>query len=271
MFLNSVVLILQEILEAALLVSVLLVFTRVNGMRAGWVFLGLAAGCVGALIFSLNMATISEWFDYVGQEVVNASLQYAITLLLALFAFCYGTGRARLKSWMLTCMILSVTFSLSREGAEIFIYIEGVLSQPPHIRPTLTGAGIGAGIGVSVGVLLYYGLLWFPGRWVTFCCLLLLAMVAGNMSSQGTLLLTQADWLPPTATLWDTGTAIAENSIPGHLLYALIGYEATPSLLQAVAYAAGILLVLASHWLGRRRAAGTISHHSTPITQTEQS
>lgn len=262
MFLSSVVLILQEILEAALLVSVLLAFTRVNRLHPAWVFVGLALGCLGSLLLSLNMATVSEWFDYVGQEVVNASMQYAITLLLALLALCYTTGKPRLRPWLFVCMVVSVAFSLTREGAEVFIYIEGVLNQPPHIRPTLTGAGIGAGIGISVGVLLYYALLWLPKRWIAPCCLLLLALIGGNMSSQATLLLTQADWLPATAKLWDSGQWLPENSIPGHLLYALIGYEATPSVLQGIAYAAGIVLVLALAGVGRQQR----SNASTPST-----
>lgn len=254
MFLNSVVLILQEILEAALLVSVLMVFSRLDERRPYWLLTALSAGFAGSLLLSLNMANVSEWFDYVGQEVVNASMQYAITLLLALFAFSMSGDRSPGRQRLVTiCMVGSVAFSLTRENAEVFIYIEGVLSQPSHLQPTLTGAGIGAGIGISVGILLYYSLFWLPRRWITSCCLLLLALIAGNMSSQATLLLTQADWLPPTAILWDSGHWLPENSIPGHLLYALVGYEATPSVLQGVAYAAGIILVALMAWLGSRQ------------------
>lgn len=253
MFLSSVVLILQEILEAALLVSVLLAFTRVNHMKPYWMIVGLGGGSLGALVLSLYMGTVSEWFDYVGQEIVNASMQYGIALCLALFSFCYLLDRPGLRGWLLLFMALSVALSLTREGAEIFIYIEGVLSQPPHIRPTLTGAGIGAGIGISVGVLLYYGLLGLPKTWVKTCCIVLLAMIAGNMSAQATQLLTQADWLPATSIIWDSSQWLPESSIPGHLLYALIGYEATPSLLQGIAYLTGILLVMLLAWLGYMR------------------
>lgn len=254
MFLNSVVLILQEILEAALLVSVLMVFSRLDQRRPYWLIAALGAGFIGSLLLSLNMATVSEWFDFVGQEVVNASMQYAITLLLAVFAFFFSDNKSSSRQLLLPlCMTASVAFSLTREGAEVFIYIEGVMSQPSHLRPTMTGAGIGAGIGISVGILLYYSLFWLPRRWITTSCLLLLALIAGNMSSQATLLLTQADWLPPTAILWDSSHWLPENSIPGHLLYALVGYEATPSVLQGVAYGAGITLVSMMAWLGSRQ------------------
>ncbi|WP_461518386.1 FTR1 family protein [Porticoccus sp.] len=251
MLLNSVVLILQEILEAALLVSVLMAFTRVINLRVYWLAGGIGLGCIGSLILSLNMVTISEWFDYVGQEVVNASLQFAITLVLALLTLLYSLKTPATLKWLPFCMTLAVACSLTREGSEIFIYIEGVLSQPPHIRPTLTGSGIGAGIGISVGVLLYYGLLGLPRHWIIYSCLLLLAIIAGNMSAQAAVLLIQADWLSSSIVLWNSSNWLPENSIPGHLLYALIGYEATPSLLQGLAYGAGILSVIMAWSLGR--------------------
>ena len=53
-------------------------------------------------------------------------------------------------------------------------------------------------------------------------------------------LLVQADWLPSQAPLWDTSAALPENSPPGQLLYALLGYEATPGPWQ-VGLSAGAL------------------------------
>ncbi|WP_461480912.1 FTR1 family protein [Porticoccus sp.] len=253
MFLSSVVLILQEILEAALLVSLLLAFSRINNLRLYWMGGALCLGFAGALLLSLNMVAVSEWFDYVGQEVVNASLQLSITLLLTLLTLLYTLGSPATLRWLPLCMVLSVACALTREGSEVFIYIQGALSQPPHVRPTLTGAGIGAGIGISAGVLLYYGLLGLPRHWVVPSCLLLMAMIAGNMAAQAAMLLIQADWLPYSLVIWDSSGWLPENSITGHLLYALIGYEATPSLLQALAYGAGILSVALAWHVGRIR------------------
>ncbi len=73
--------------------------------------------------------------------------------------------------------------------------------------------------------------------------LVLLALFAGNMAAQTILLLTQADWMPYTPQLWDTTGLLTEYSVTGQLLYALIGYEATPSLAQAVSYVAAMLLL----------------------------
>jgi high-affinity iron transporter len=66
------------------------------------------------------------------------------------------------------------------------------------------------------------------------------------MAAQTILLLNQADWLPFTPTAWDTGGLLSESSVLGQLAYALIGYEATPSIMQVGAYTLGLVIVLLS-------------------------
>ena len=75
MLLSSVIIILREVLEAALLISVLLVLTRSLDKSFRWVLWALLAGMIGAMVYGISIDTISEWFDGVGQEVVNALLQ----------------------------------------------------------------------------------------------------------------------------------------------------------------------------------------------------
>lgn len=284
MFLNSVILILQEFLEAALLISVLLVFSKRCNIRPLWVIPGVALGAMGALIFALNMAQISEWFDYVGQEVINALIQLALLLILGLLSFqlsirttspnTFGDtihfshgSNSRLKNSLkiMVSMILAVSLAITREGSEIFIYIGGIINQPSHVQPTLSGSGIGAGIGISAGVLIYYGLLVLPFKKVMPISLLLLALIGGNMVSQAALLLTQADWLPYSKVLWDSSTLLPENSVAGHLLYALMGYEATPSLFQFASYLSGVSLILLCWLLGTLIGTPTLSALPTTV------
>lgn len=276
MFLNSVILILQEILEAALLVSVLLVLSKRYGIKPQWLIAAIAIGVVGALLFAINMAQISEWFDYVGQEVVNALIQLTILLSLGVFTallprnshfsvdpFNFKHRKSIQKSrWVISWMLLIVSLALTREGSEVFIYIGGVIGHPSHMQPTLTGAGIGAGIGLSAGVLIYYGLLGLPTKWIVPGGLVLLSLVAGNMASQATLLLTQADWVPYSQILWDSSKLLPENSIFGHLLYALVGYEATPSLFQGISYICGMLLIFLCNLL----RTISVTHHKNSKT-----
>jgi high-affinity iron transporter len=72
------------------------------------------------------------------------------------------------------------------------------------------------------------------------------------MLMQASMLLEQVDWLPSATAVWDSSGLISERSIAGELLYAVFGYEATPSALQLALYLSG-LAVMALAWLAPRR------------------
>jgi high-affinity iron transporter len=256
MFLNAVVLVLQEILEAALLLSVMLVFTRLFHLvwqqnfllRDSWVYYGIVLGGLGAGIYAQLTPQISSWFDYVGQEVVNAGIHVVTLSLLTVLTFVAPLSHLDAKPYARSrlvslCMIGIVLLSIVREGSEIMQYMGGIASQSDNFTPVLFGGIIGAGIGVSTGILLFYGIVNLQTRVAFRSALILLCLIAGNMAAQVAMLLNQADWLPYTPVVWNSSNLIPETSVFGHLLYALIGYEATPSLLQVCFYAAGIVLV----------------------------
>ena len=142
---------------------------------------------------------------------------------------------------VLMCII--VVLGITREVSEIILYMNGVMSNPVNVSPAILGAIMAAGIGVSSGIVLYFLILSMPVIWSYRVCMLLLALFAGNMSSQAILLLTQADWLPYTPELWNSSALIPEYSVTGQLLYALVGYEANPSILQVIFYFSSALLI----------------------------
>lgn len=254
MFLNAVILILQELLEAALLVSVLLALLRQLRMlwpqlhaRRNRVFLSLPAGALGAWVYAAWMPAISEWFDYVGQDVVNALIQAGIVVLVLCFGWLYPHGRTQSgsKASLATlCLAGMVALVLTREGSEIILYVAGVMGQPGNLTPVLLGGLMASGIGLSSGVFLHYGLVSLRAPFALRTALVLLALFIGNMAVQAVMLLTQADWLPYTPEVWDSSGLLDEASIAGQLLFALVGYEATPSLLQLLVYLAVIAAVM---------------------------
>ncbi len=253
MLFTSVVLISQEILEASLFISVLMVFSRICLISRRWLYPALCLGFLGALWYSLELDRVSEWFDYVGQEIVNASLQCAIYLLVLCFtALFVARERIRLSGLLIAlCMALIVAFAVVREGSEIIIYLSGFIKNRELLFPALVGSGIGAGIGLSVGALLFYLLVHLAPRWRQNSCLILLALLGANMLSQASRGLMQADWLPSGQALWDSSFLLSERSIVGHIAYALVGYEATPSAVQVSCYLGGFALVVAAMFWGR--------------------
>lgn len=245
MLINSVALILEETLEAALLISMLLAMTGLWLNSKRWLLYSFLLGFASAYLYAATMADISEWFNFVGQEVVNAFLQAMIAVLLMLFAWQVYSGSDNVKHKnLMMCCAAAVVFSICREGAEILLYLKGFSASHEAYLAVMIGSGLGFGIGISVGVLLYYGLVNISLSYKLQLYRVLLAIFSGNMLSQACVQLIQADWLPAAQPLWDTSSWIAEHSISGHILYSLIGYEATPSGLQILAYLIGIAAVL---------------------------
>lgn len=271
MLLSSVILVLQETLEAALLATVLLTISNQQWNRVAWLLIGIGGGMVLSFLYASNMREISEWFDYLGQEIVNASLQILTTLLVvvgtwALFKSRQFDARSgpsqknRFTSLFIFCAAGAVVLAITREGSEVLLYLGGFLLQKEYFQTVMTGSSIGFSIGLSLCILLYYGLLSLPHNWRLDVSVILLAIFAGNMLSRAVLQLTQADWISSAQAFWDTSEWLPESSTLGKSLYALLGYEATPSAAQLIAYILGMVLVLASG------AAGKYSKDNNPTT-----
>jgi high-affinity iron transporter len=243
MFLSSVILVLREVLEAALLFALLLAYSRFLELRFSWVVVGLVVGFAGATVYALQIGTVSQWFGYVGQEVVNATLQLGIYLCFLAFAVCAARYRRGLFAGdraLMLLMALTIALAISREGSEIIIYLSGFLQLPDMLRTVVAGGALGAGIGISAGAMVYFGLLALGRHVAGRLGAALLVLVAGGMVAQATQLLTQADWIPGSLPAWDSAWLVEESTVTGQLLYALVGYEATPTWQQLAAYASAV-------------------------------
>lgn len=247
MLLNSVIIILREVLEAALLLSVLLAMSRFMELRTRWFYGSLAVGILGSVLYGNNLATISNAFDGTGQELLNAGLQIVIYLLLLVIAALMVANHylSAYRLPQLQCaMLLAVALAVLREGSEIYVYLSAFRYQPEAFPGVMTGALLGTGIGFSVGALTYYLLLGLPRRYTLVVSCVLLTLVAAGMTSQATQLLIQADWLPAQAPLWDTSELLPEGSLAGQLLYALVSYEASPTPIEVVIYCVSVTLMV---------------------------
>ncbi len=255
MLLNSVIIILREVLEAALLISVLLAFSKLLNLSYRWIVWSVGMGIVGAFIYGANVSTVSGWFEGVGQEVMNALLQLGIFTLLLIFIVLAIQQFKRTECHthlIIIIMGMIVSLAIIREGSEILIYLNNFTQVNDHFSAVLSGAVIGAGIGSSVGIIVYYLLCNVIPRWSVNAGIILLILIAAGMLSQASLLLIQADWLPSQLPLWNSSEFISEHSIVGQLLYAVIGYEATPTPVQAGFYFGGLALSVALFLLAKR-------------------
>ncbi|MCP5145623.1 MAG: FTR1 family protein [Gammaproteobacteria bacterium] len=248
--LQSVIIFLREILEAALLISVLLGANYLCEIRRRWVLISVVAGLVGALLVAFNLAALTDALDGTGQEIFNASSLFAIAMLAASFCIVFAAlvkvNGSNTHPVLRTLSIILVAISIAHEGAELAVFCYAFSFSGDPVAPMILGAMFGIGIGASAGTLIYYLLLALPRPRIVMSVLLVL--IAAGATAQAIGYLAQAGLTPAQFPLWDSSWLLQEESLPGQLLYALIGYEASPTGLQVAGYLAmlvGVPLLIA--------------------------
>jgi high-affinity iron transporter len=243
MLLNAVVIVLRETLEAGVLLSLLLTIANARRVPVRWMLLAFVAGVCCAAAYASQLGTISLWFDYTGQELVNASIQYAIYFCLCgISLLAFVPPPAALPHPLLHVLLaLTVTLATVREGAEIILFFSSYLQGNGALSRALTSGFIGLMIGLSAGALVYFAIQSLPKKVIPRVQLVLVALLAAGMVAQATQLLIQADWLPSALPLWDSGALLDEQSTLGQLAYAVFGYETTPTALEFGVYMTALL------------------------------
>lgn len=248
--LSALIIILREVLEAGLIISALLAATRIKQMASRNLTIGIGCGLVGALFIAGNMDAISNFGDGIGQELLNALLDITIIVMLACSNAAGLLDHNRpVIGWFAAG---TIACAVSREFSEIVIYASGFSGSFSAFMPVLIGGTIGTGIGLSIGALLYYLLVYQPPKRALFITAILLALIGAGMGAEAISYLDQAGLTPAQQPFWDTSHWLAEGSIGGQLLHALIGYEATPTPLQFITYILVFLFISGLGWLGGR-------------------
>ena len=249
---SAIVIVLRETLEASILISVMLSIGRHYRLGISWLFIALTVGLVGATFYALNLGTISDMFDYVGQEVVNALLQYTIYFILLVICVAQYHGSSKSLRHLVVFMGAAVAIAVVREGGELVIFYSGILQDEANLLNAATSGFIGLAVGMSAGALCFYALAALPSLQVRKIHIILICFIAGGMVLQATQLLIQADWIPAYTAIWDSNWLLSEASITGQLAYAVFGYEATPSLLELSVYLNALLIMPALVLLSKR-------------------
>ena len=85
MLLNSVIIVLREVTEAALIFSILIALSKTMGFNLKWIAFYLLLGMIGATLYAMNINSISQWFNGMGQELTNALFQISIYITLIIY------------------------------------------------------------------------------------------------------------------------------------------------------------------------------------------
>lgn len=258
--LATAVIVLREVLEAALVVSIVLAATRGVPGRGAWITYGIAAGTLGALIVAAFADVLADAASGLGQEVFNATVLFAAVVMLGwhnvwmnrhgreMAANLNSVGAAvRGGAKPLYALSVVVMLAVLREGSELVLFLYGIASAGPGQTTELaTGFALGLAAGLLVSVAMYVGLLRIPAKRLFTVTGWLIILLAAGMAAQGSAYLVQADILPSLGeTIWDSSQILPDDSIPGKLLHTLVGYTARPYGIQIGFYTVTLLVLLA--------------------------
>jgi|SRR6185312_8291448 len=266
----TAIIVLREVMEAALIIAIVLGASRGIAGRGRWVSAGVALGVVGAGVVALFADVITNAFSGDGQELLNAFVLLAAVCMLAWHNIWMSSHGRELASEMksvghdvqagskpLTALMVITFVAVMREGSEVVLFL-WALGTAGSAASMLAGGFMGLVVGVLIGVFMYQGLLQIPMRHFFSITGWLVLLIAAGLAAQAAAFLNQVGWLPALgSSLWDSSRLLDQSSIAGKMLHTLIGYTARPSGIQLLFYVLtlGIILGL-MRWVGHRHAAG---------------
>src|SRR5882672_3914084 len=244
--LATAVIVLREVLEAALVVSIVLAATRGVVGRGAWVTYGIVAGTLGALAVAAFADVLFAAASGLGQEIFNATVLFIAVAMLGwhnvwmnrhgreMAANLKSVGTAvRVGDKPLYALSIVVTMAVLREGSELVLFLYGIASAGPGQTTELAGGfALGLAAGLMLGISMYFGLVRVPAKHLFTVTGSLILLLAAGMAAQG-------------ETIWDTSYLLPDDSVIGKLMHTLVGYTARPYGIQLGFYAVTLTLVLA--------------------------
>jgi high-affinity iron transporter len=256
-------LVFREVLEAALIISIVCAATRGVSGRARFVIGGIGLGIAGALMVALGAGFIANLAGGAGQDIFNASVLLAAVVMIGWHLIWMSSRGRELSEQMqavggavkegsrsLTLLLTVVSLAVLREGSEVVLFLYGMSASGIGTGGLAAGMAVGVGGGALLGFALYFGLLRIPLKYFFTVTNVLLVLLAAGLASTAAGFLVQSDLLPSWGTqVWDTSRVLSDDSVLGKTLGILVGYKASPAGIQIAFYAGTVaLLALGALW-----------------------
>lgn len=254
---------LREGIEGAILVSIILAYLNAIGRRDrhGSVWAGVGAAVVGSVVAGAVIFLVAGQLSHTAAEVFEGVVSYLAVGVLTWMIFWMRRQGARIKSELQekvdTALIAGglalaglAFFAVLREGIETALFLfaaaKGTAVEGTAVAPAtqITGAVLGLALAVVLGVLLYRGGIRMNLRSFFRVTGLILIVVAAGLFAYSLHELQEAGWLPVLeAHAFDLSASLPDDSGVGAILRGLVGYNADPTWLEVVGWAAYLLVV----------------------------
>jgi high-affinity iron transporter len=255
---GALIIVFREVIEAGLIIGIVLAATRGVSGRAHWVSAGVLAGTIGAGIVALFAEGIANAFEGAGQELFNASvLGAAVVMLMWHTAWMARHGREMAVELTavgaeitagerpMTALAAVVGLAVLREGAEVVLFLYGILAAGTSSGSLFLGGALGLAAGAA-----FTSLISIPARHIFTVTTVLIALLAAGMAAQAVQYLDAAGLINVlSGQLWDSSPWLPQDGIVGRMLHALIGYTDRPTELQLITYVATLAAMATLTWL----------------------
>ena len=267
----------RESVEALLVVGILNAWlarqpersVSVAGRRFLW--LGVGAGAVLAVVLGALLMTVGESLSDEGQEYFQAGMVLVAAALILQMVFWMRRHGRTLKRELETGakrsaetanwwgLAILAMLAVAREGSETVVFLYGILAGGGSTGTFTLAGAIALGFGLAI---LTYWLLQVGSRvlsWRLFfrATEIMLLLLASALVMTGVDHLVSLGVVPVLgAPLWDTSFLIDDSGVVGGLIAGLTGYRARPDVTALLVYVVYWGLVVAA--LNLRRPAPAV-------------
>jgi high-affinity iron transporter len=245
MLINTVLLFLSNSLVVFIVLALLLSIKSKFYLSGFTLFSGGVIGIFLMLLLWFYIDVVSQLFDDTGLEWFYASTHVIVYILI--LGFINTSNKIenhprKCKNSLYAAAILA--FLIMLQGTTFLIYFLGYWSQANVVNTLFIGVVLGVGICISISILLYFFCLFLNERFYARSTELIFILFACGLFNKTSDLLLQIDFLPSSRMIFDFNFIIKEKSELGHFLKALLGYDASPTLLQIGLYFTALLTAL---------------------------
>jgi high-affinity iron transporter len=252
---------LREGIEAALIVSIVLAYLRQvrAGDRAHLVWWGTLSAVALSVALGTVIFAVGAEFEGTTEQVFEGLVTLSAVGVLTWMIFWMRRQGARVKTELqerVDTALVAGGFALAalafvavlREGVETALFIfaaaKGTAVEEGGIAAQLLGAALGLAVALVLGVMLYRGGIRMNLRSFFRVTGTILVVVAAGLFAYGLHELQEAGWFPfLTATAYDVSATLPDDAGVGAILRGLVGYNADPSWLEVIGWAAYLIVV----------------------------
>lgn len=245
----------RESIEALLVVGIVFSWLKQlkHGRREGMLFLagGVVLGVLTAVLLGLILVKLSSRLSGNAGEYLQAGLTFAAAMMIVYMVKWMRSNGATLKSemygalakdanrrWNISILVV-VAVAIAREGSEavIFIYALGFGEHGVVTSAMVLAVLSGLGLAILTIYILSLGNKIFSWRYFFKVTEILLLLLGGALLLNCVDLLVSVGLLPVIkAKFWDTSFILSDGGRFVPLISSVIGYRATPSLIDILVY-----------------------------------